>query len=221
MNYYKAESNPEHGDDPFEKSEAYYRAQKRVKRVLGFYWHLASYVIVNLFLIGFFSIKHGDFWNFGTFSTAFFWGIGLAFHFLGVFGSFGFYGKEWKSRKIRAYMNKERSVNLRGSETYDPNLEAELFQIATKKVERLKGFYTHFSVYIVVNLVIVVSNINDLEPGESYFQWHNFFTLGFWGIGVLAHAASIFVPRFVFGSNWETRKMQEFLDRETEKQRWE
>ena len=35
----------------WEKEEAYLRAQKKVKAIVGFYWHLASYVIVNIFLI--------------------------------------------------------------------------------------------------------------------------------------------------------------------------
>ncbi|WP_223270810.1 2TM domain-containing protein [Subsaximicrobium wynnwilliamsii] len=209
-------------DNPhLEHTEAYQKAKQRVKKIIGFYWHLAAYVIVNLFLLGLFSIQNLNFWSFGTFSTAFFWGIGLAFHFLGVFGSFGFFGKEWKARKIRAFMDKDRRNHLSALTTSDSNLDRDLYELASKRVERLKGFYIHLSVYVVVNLLIVVSNINDLEPGESYFKWQNFITLGFWGIGILAHSASVFIPNLLFNSNWEARKMQEFMDKEVEQQRWE
>lgn len=210
-----------HDDPQIQNSEAYIKAQERVKKVVGFYWHLAAYVIVNLFLIGLSQINGGDFWTFGTFNTAIFWGIGLAFHFLGVFGSFGFYGRQWKTRKIRNIMEKDRSIHFSKLTATDADMNRELYELATKRVERLKGFYVHLSVYVVVNLIVVYYNILHLEAGESYFQWQNFLTLGFWGIGILAHAASVFIPNLLFNSNWEARKMQEFMDKEAEQQRWE
>lgn len=222
MKNYKTERDKiGYGDVEFKQSEAYYRAEQRVKKQIGFFWHLAAYVIVNLFLIALIGVNNGDFWSFGTFSTAFFWGIGLMFHFLGVFGNFGFFGTQWKTHRIQNIMEKDRRSNFSKVTTTDANMERELYELAAKRVDRLKGFYTHLSVYVVVNLIIVAVNINNLGPGESYFQWHNFLTLGFWGIGLLAHAASVFLPNILFGSNWETRKMQEYIDRETEQQRWE
>ncbi len=85
---------------------------------------------------------------------------------------------------------------------------------AKKKVKRLKGFYTHFTIYVLVNLLIVFINIQNLKPGESYFKPENFITLFFWGIGLLAHGTSVFLPEFVLGKNWEARKIQELMDKE-------
>jgi pilus assembly protein TadC len=99
--------NEESRKQRFLKEEAYLRAQKKVKKLVGFYWHLASYVIVNLFLIILVVTNGGDFWSFGTFATAFFWGIGLLFHFIGVFGPDFFFGKNWEERKIKEIMDKE------------------------------------------------------------------------------------------------------------------
>ena len=59
----------------FEREEAYLRAQKKVKSLIGFYWHLASYVIVNIFIITMIVTNGGKFLSFGTFATAIFWGI--------------------------------------------------------------------------------------------------------------------------------------------------
>lgn len=84
---------------------------------------------------------------------------------------------------------------------------------AKKKVKKLKGFYIHLTIYILVNLLIVFINIRDLKPGESYFKFENFITLFFWGIGLLAHAMSVFVPQFVLGKNWEERKIRELMDK--------
>ncbi|MFT5848874.1 2TM domain-containing protein [Psychroserpens sp.] len=91
----------------WEKEEAYLRAQKRVKAIVGFYWHLASYVIVNLFLIIIITSSGKPLFSLGTFSTALFWGIGLAFHFMGVFGPSFFFGKHWEERKIKEIMDKD------------------------------------------------------------------------------------------------------------------
>jgi len=91
----------------WEKEEAYLRAKKRVKAIVGFYWHLASYVIVNVFLIILITSSGVKFFSFGTFSTAFFWGIGLAFHFVGVFGPSFFFGNNWEERKIKELMDKD------------------------------------------------------------------------------------------------------------------
>ena len=91
----------------FRKEEAYLRAKKKVDAIIGFYWHLAVYVIVNLFLIILIGVNAG-FSGFGPYATAVFWGIGLVFHFLGVFGPNFFFGKNWENKKIEEYMEKER-----------------------------------------------------------------------------------------------------------------
>ncbi|WP_333851139.1 2TM domain-containing protein [Epilithonimonas sp.] len=85
---------------------------------------------------------------------------------------------------------------------------------AKKRVKKLKGFYSHLTIYILVNLFIVFINIQDLKPGESYFQYKNFITLFFWGIGLVAHGMSVFIPQFVLGRNWEERKIRELMNKE-------
>lgn len=84
---------------------------------------------------------------------------------------------------------------------------------AKKRVKKLKGFYIHLTIYILVNLLIVFINIQNLKPGESYFKPENFITLFFWGIGLLAHAMSVFVPQFVLGKNWEEKKIRELMEK--------
>ena len=107
----------------FRQEQNYIRAKKRVKDIKGFYIHLIVYVIVNLFISGIiiFGLSHsGDNFNevisnFGVYSTWFFWGIGMFFHWLGVFGfkSIGI-GKDWEEKKIKELMDEEekRSKNF-------------------------------------------------------------------------------------------------------------
>ena len=91
--------------------QKYERAMRRVKSISGFYRHLAVYILVNLFLIAlkYFQLEEGEeFFTFSTFSTAFFWGIGLLFHAFGVFWTNVFFGRDWEQRKIQQLMEKEK-----------------------------------------------------------------------------------------------------------------
>ena len=95
----------------FNKEEAYLRAKKKLDKLKGFYWHLASYLAVNIFLIvTLWTHLDADntIWRFSTFTTAFFWGIGLLFHFLGVFGPDLLFEKNWEDRKMKKYMDKDK-----------------------------------------------------------------------------------------------------------------
>ncbi|RZN83079.1 MAG: 2TM domain-containing protein [Winogradskyella sp.] len=101
--------NNQSQDRDYRKEEAYMRAKKRVEAITGFYWHLASYIVVNIFLILLIGLNSGSgFKGFGPYATAFFWGIGLLFHFIGVFGFNFILGNNWEQRKIQEFMDKER-----------------------------------------------------------------------------------------------------------------
>jgi len=93
----------------FAKEEAYLRAKKKLEKLVGFYWHLAVYVIVNAFIIILITANSSQsFFSFGTWATPFFWGIGLLFHFLGVFGPNFMFRKDWEDRKIKEFMDKDK-----------------------------------------------------------------------------------------------------------------
>ena len=66
------------------EDEIYEEAKKRVEEKKGFYSHLVAYVIVNimLVLIWWFAAGGGFPWFIFVIGG---WGIGLIFHFLGVF----------------------------------------------------------------------------------------------------------------------------------------
>ncbi|PSG86441.1 2TM domain-containing protein [Aurantibacter aestuarii] len=94
-------------------------------------------------------------------------------------------------------------------------LEEQLaYDRAVKRVKELKSFYIHLAVFLAINLFIVYINFTNLKPNESYFQMKNFYTFIFWGIGLLAHAASVFLPQMLMSKNWEKRKIDEYINRE-------
>jgi len=110
MHRYRFDSASNNPDKPFEREDAYLRAERRVKQLKGFYGHLFWYLAVNVFIIVMVVVNGGELWQFGTFSTAFFWGIGIAFHALGVFGKNLIFSKSWEERKIQEYMDKDKKT---------------------------------------------------------------------------------------------------------------
>jgi len=67
--------------------------------------------------------------------------------------------------------------------------EDEIYEQAKKRVEEKKGFYIHFTVYVVVNIMLVL--IWAFAAGRG-FPWF-VFPLGGWGIGILFHFLGVFV----------------------------
>ena len=99
----------------FTREQQYVLARKRVEKISKFYKHLASYIVVNIFLTAIFIV--GDMNDEDTFIEAFtdynnykiwlYWGIGIAFQALNTFGLNLFMSKDWEERKIKKYMNEQ------------------------------------------------------------------------------------------------------------------
>ena len=100
----------------FTQEASFIRAKKRVKAIKGFYVHFIIYVLSNIFISGIiiYGLMESNysfedaFSNFGVYSTWLFWGIGMFFHWLGVFGfkSLGL-GSDWEEKKIKELMKRE------------------------------------------------------------------------------------------------------------------
>ena len=94
------------------------------------------------------------------------------------------------------------------------NTEEIRYREAQKRVKRIKGFYTHAIIYIVINIMVFISNAREIPAGESIIQWRTLMTPITWGIGLLAHGLSVFVPNIILGKDWEERKIREFMEKE-------
>lgn len=104
------------------------------------------------------------------------------------------------------------------SENYNPD---QRYNLAYKRVKRIKGFYIHVIVYILVNLFIIASSYKEnMFDASVLFRWQTFSTAVFWGIGLLAHGLSVFGRNLFFGQDWEERKIQEFMEKE-KSEKWE
>lgn len=90
-----------------EKETSYYKAQKRVEDIKGFYGHLTSYIIVNLGLMILNLITSSQ--HLWFLYPAMGWGIGVAVHGMSVFNYLPFLGNNWEERKIREFMEQEKN----------------------------------------------------------------------------------------------------------------
>ena len=93
------------------------------------------------------------------------------------------------------------------------------FERAKHKVEKIKGFYKHLAIYLIVNGFLYglkfVRNQNfdvtitvvwpNIEFGGLWF---------YWGIGLAIHGLTVFGAIHLFGKKWEQDKINQFMEEE-------
>lgn len=88
----------------------------------------------------------------------------------------------------------------------------ERYQKASKKVEEIKGFYTHLIAYLLIIPIITFVNIK-YSPGYYWF----FYPMIGWGIGLLFHGIGVFGTDTMFSRDWEQRKIKKLMEEEKNK----
>jgi 2TM domain len=87
--------------------------------------------------------------------------------------------------------------------------DQQSYQRAHARVQALKGFYIHATVFVLVNIGLFIINL--LTGGGWWFYW----PLIGWGIGLGAHALGVFgFGGRPWGREWEERKTREFMDQD-------
>ncbi len=101
--------------------------------------------------------------------------------------------------------------------------QQNIYNDAKKRVENEKGFYAHLTVYIILNIAILIFKqkilvfINADQSDKEFieFWWlGNILTPILWGIGLLFHWLWAFKKTFLFSDKWEKKKIQKILDEE-------
>ncbi|WPO78992.1 2TM domain-containing protein [Flavobacterium sp. KACC 22761] len=99
--------------------------------------------------------------------------------------------------------------------------EAELQEMATKKVQKLKGFYSHMIVYIIGLIIYVLKEYFDVPFHFFPIRFLNGFVMCIWTTAFLVSTIDIFASFKIFGQDWEERKLKSILDKKVKKQKWE
>jgi len=85
--------------------------------------------------------------------------------------------------------------------------EEEIYQIARKRVEEKKGFFSHLIAYVLVNVILIIIWAFTTPGG---FPWFIFPLCG-WGIGILFHGLGVFV--FNKETGWERNEIEKEAER--------
>ena len=95
--------------------------------------------------------------------------------------------------------------------------EKSKYERAKKKVEDIKGFYTHLSIYLVINGLMLLAALGIFEGTFIPFQfpdWSYFTTPFFWGIAIFIHWMYVFKSKLMPFRDWEERKIKQFMEEE-------
>jgi hypothetical protein len=90
--------------------------------------------------------------------------------------------------------------------------ELEEYQKAKDRVQEVKGFYAHATMFALANIALVILNLATLKKNDGVI-WFIWPLIG-WGIGLAVHAISVFGIGPFLGKAWEERQIQRELDRQ-------
>lgn len=125
-------------------------------------------------------------------------------------------GITYKYNTMRRFDQKYNTEYYAGDNNTD-----ELYNLAYKRVKRIKGFYIHLAVYIIVNGFSIFTKLNhNWDTDKDLTELQDFDTMFYWGIGLFFHGLSVFGSNLFFGSKWEEKKMKEFMEKE-KNNKWE
>jgi len=98
--------------------------------------------------------------------------------------------------------------NITIMETQKSYISEKKYERAKEHLEKLKGFYIHFSIYLIMAPVFIYLNFI-----STSFPWAFFPIIG-WGFGVAGHAMEVFDYNPFLGRNWEEKKIREFMEKD-------
>ena len=101
------------------------------------------------------------------------------------------------------------------------------YKRAKARVAKIKGFYRHLTVYILVNTVAFIFRGNvgfffvnpELLENANFMNmidWNTYGTAIIWGLFLIGHAVRTFIYFSFFSKKWEERKIQKYMKQDLE-----
>jgi len=95
------------------------------------------------------------------------------------------------------------------------NKEEEKLIRAKKRVEEIKGFYIHLTIYLIINTFIIINlGLQNFGNDNEFWSFPTFVTPLFWGIGLAFHGIHTFKKNSVFTKKWEERMIQKYIEKD-------
>jgi hypothetical protein len=107
--------------------------------------------------------------------------------------------------------------------------KAIAYRKAQRRVQKLKRFYRHLNVYVVVNVIVVFFGLGGIDllqtktmdVDANFVPWLHWNVLSvpiLWGIGLLIYGLCVFRPTLGFLEAWERRQLQKIMEEEYRKE---
>ncbi len=112
-------------------------------------------------------------------------------------------------KSLAAVFDMEASDFQTEAQNMDKTAITEEERRAMNEVRKLKGFYSHLTMYVLIIAGLFVLNILT-NPEYIWAKWP---AMG-WGIGIISHGLSCRRRFFLFGPEWEKRQVEKRLGRE-------
>ena len=98
------------------------------------------------------------------------------------------------------------------------------YVLARKRVEKISRFYKHLASYVIVNTfltaIFIVGDMNDGDSfNEALLDYHNYKIWFYWGIGIAFQALNTFGLNLFMSKDWEEKKIQKYMDDQSNKRR--
>ena len=181
------------------------RVEKYYKDRSEFAMHIVIYIVVNAVLWGVWWLVTGGFPWPGLVTMA--WGSGVIANWLEV-----------RAKAPQRFMALERVAQAQMARRYGSDWDAvadvddyqRVLRAVEKAAKERQEFVTHFAIYIIINLMLwFIWATTSSNPVDFPFP---LVVMGFWGIGLVSHAASVF-----FSSARQQLAREEAIQREVER----
>ncbi len=93
--------------------------------------------------------------------------------------------------------------------------------MASRKVLKLKSFYSHSFVYVIGVIVYILKEYTEAPLNFFPIRYINGFVMCLWTTAFLISAVDLFASYQIFGDKWEERKVKSIMQKNKEKQKWE
>ncbi len=114
------------------------------------------------------------------------------------------------TRPTRRTDEERTSTGAAAPETEAPTFEeTERYRRAKARMEAVRGFFIHLTIYLTINAFLLVLNLIT-TPDHLWFYWP---LLG-WGAGVAINGLVVFGISSRWGANWEERKIRQYMNQD-------
>lgn len=101
------------------------------------------------------------------------------------------------------------------------SFEKRQLELAKKRVAKIKKYYTHLSIYLVVMFIYLAKNYLNAPLNFWPINILNNLILGIWTFIILSESVDFFLIEKFFGSQWQKEKINKIIEEEnSNKQKW-